>query len=154
LGFTLVELVIVVALLGIFAAGLITIINPANQLKHSRDSKRKSDMKQIQAALELYRSDQGVYPDQGISNTVANCDSNTSMKDDCSAPQVTYLQSVPKDPKSSNNYYYCTDPGCGATTGGYKLYACLERNDSERATGTPPAYLGCASGYYYFVQNP
>ena len=144
-GFTLVEIIIVVALIGVLAGGLITILDPAGQLKSSRDSKRKSDLKQIQAALELYRADQGIYPDNSdIGYDVANNPSNTSLVDNPTYVQATYLQTVPKDPRSSAHYYYC------------RIYACLEKsNDPDRTTGTPPSYLGCASGSsYMFVTNP
>ncbi len=158
-GFTFVEIIIVIAVIGILAAGLITILDPAGQLKGSRDSKRKSDIKQIQAALELYRADQGAYPDSTdaeFGNDIANYNSNSSFVDNPASVQVTYLQSVPKDPKSPNgHYYYCTSSACGVTNG-YRIYSCLEKtNDPDRATGTPPAYLGCESGAsYMFVTNP
>ncbi len=149
-----------VALIGVLAGGLITILDPAGQLKGSRDSKRKADLKQIQAALELYRADKGSYPDASSDsnpdNSVANCDSGTTLKDACSGTEATYLQTVPKDPKSPNgHYYYCTSRACGVTNG-YRIYSCLEKtNDPDKATGTPPAYLGCASGAsYMFVTNP
>ena len=158
-GFSLVEVIIVVALIGVLAGGLITILDPAGQLKGSRDSKRKADLKQIQAALELYRADQGSYPDSTdaeFGNDVANYNSNSSFVDNPVSVQVTYLQTVPKDPKSPNgHYYYCTSRACGVTNG-YRIYSCLEKtNDPDKATGTPPAYLGCASGAsYMFVTNP
>ncbi len=155
-GFTLVEIIIVVALIGVLAGGLITIIDPAGQLKGSRDSKRKSDLKQIQAALELYRADQGTYPDTSdIGNDAANYNTNSSLVDDPSDVQATYLQTVPKDPKSSAHYYYCTSSTCGASSG-YRIYACLEKsNDPDRATtgSFPTGY--CATGSsFIFVTNP
>lgn len=155
----MVEILIVVAIVGILAGGLITIIDPAGQLKGSRDSKRKADLKQIQAALELYRADQGSYPDASVDsnpdNSVANCDSGTTLKDDCSGTQATYLQSVPKDPKSSAHYYYCTSSTCGVNSG-YRIYACIEKSsDPDRETGSTPSYLGCPTdSFYMYVTNP
>ncbi len=155
-GFTLVEIIIVVALIGVLAGGLITIIDPAGQLKSSRDSKRKADLKQIQAALELYRADQGTYPDNSdIGYDAANYNTNTSLVDDPTDVQATYLQTVPKDPKSSAHYYYCTSSACGVSSG-YRIYACLEKsNDPDRSTSStfPSGY--CAAGSsFIFVTNP
>lgn len=156
-GFTLVEIIIVVALIGVLAGGLITIIDPAGQLKGSRDSKRKADLKQIQAALELYRADMGSYPDNSdIGTDAANNSTNTSLVDNPSSVQITYLQTVPKDPKSSAHYYYCTSSSCGVTSG-YRIYACLEKsNDPNRASGVTPAYIGCplSAPYYMYETNP
>ncbi len=51
-GFTLVELLIVIAVLGVLATiGIMTF--PAAQ-KRARDTRRRSDLKQYQTALELY----------------------------------------------------------------------------------------------------
>lgn len=155
-GFTLVEIIIVVAIIGILAGGLIAIIDPAGQLKGSRDSKRKADLKQIQAALELYRADQGVYPDPSETGTdAANNSTNTSLVDDPLNIQATYLPTVPKDPKSGAHYYYCANSSCGASSG-YKLYACLEKtNDPDRATtGTFPSGFCAAGSSFISVTNP
>lgn len=155
-GFTLVEIIIVVALIGVLAGGLITILDPAGQLKGSRDSKRKSDLKQIQAALELYRADQGTYPDNSdIGYDVANNPSNTSFVDYPTNVQATYLQTVPKDPRSNAHYYYCTSSTCGVTSG-YRIYACLEKsNDPDRATtGSFPTGYCAAGSSFIFVTNP
>ncbi len=157
-GFTLVEIIIVVAIIGVLAGGLIAIIDPAGQLKGSRDSKRKADLKQIQAALELYRADQGIYPSSTgaeFGNDVANYSANSSLVDDPADVQVTYLPTVPKDPKSGTHYYYCASSSCGVSSG-YRLYACLEKtNDPDRATsGSFPSGF-CASGSsFIFVTNP
>ena len=54
-GFTLVELLIVVAIIGILSTLLMA--NFIGVRQRARDAQRKADLRQIQSALELYRSD-------------------------------------------------------------------------------------------------
>jgi len=59
-GFTLVELLVVMAILGV----LVTLIGTAFRTAQARgrDVQRKSDLKQIANALELFFNDYGFYP--------------------------------------------------------------------------------------------
>ena len=59
-GFTLMELLIVVAIIGILSSIVLASLNAARM--KSRDAKRYSDIKQIQTALELYYNENGRYP--------------------------------------------------------------------------------------------
>ena len=59
-GFTIVELLIVIVVIGILAAITIVAYNGVQQ--RSRDSKRLSDMSAIKKALELYKTDTGTFP--------------------------------------------------------------------------------------------
>jgi general secretion pathway protein G len=87
-GFTLIEVLVVVALIGILSAILVANYNDAR--KNSRDKIRKSDLKSIQLAVELYKSQNSTYP--------ANI----------SSLSPTYLASVPVDP-SGSSYSYTTN---------------------------------------------
>lgn len=59
-GFTLVELLIVIAIVGILiAVGSASFLTASKQ---SRDTRRKADIEQIRQALEIYRSENGAYP--------------------------------------------------------------------------------------------
>ncbi|MDO8504371.1 MAG: type II secretion system protein [Candidatus Liptonbacteria bacterium] len=59
-GFTLIEMLIVVAIIGILASVVIVGIGPAQ--KKARDARRAADLRQVQTALELYYGKAGQYP--------------------------------------------------------------------------------------------
>ena len=139
----MVEILIVVAIIGVLVGAFITILDPANQLRGSRDSKRKSNLQQIRTALELYRADCGSYPN-AVSNAVPSPLSNPRTGS-CPNSPITYLQSVPRDPKTNVPYTYSPS---GSTS--YQLIACLERINDPEGSGA------CAggSGRNYTVTNP
>ena len=160
-GFTLIELLTVIALLGALAGIVLIAIDPNAQLGRARDTQRKSDIRQLQSALEIYRSDNGDYP-----TSLINCPTtgiktylgNAAASSPCT---VTYLSKVPNDPK-----YNASDPTAywnggiylysqsGST---YKIDACLEnKTDNDKFdTSTSPGGSGtCKSGLYYEVTNP
>ncbi|KKT84374.1 MAG: hypothetical protein UW82_C0023G0001, partial [candidate division WWE3 bacterium GW2011_GWC2_44_9] len=56
-GFTLVELLVVIAIVVILAGALFLIINPANLLMKARDSKRVSELTELNKALALALAD-------------------------------------------------------------------------------------------------
>lgn len=62
LGFTLVELLIVIALLGVLAAAVLAAINPLEQANRARDAKYKSDASQLLAAVDRYFVSKDEFP--------------------------------------------------------------------------------------------
>ncbi|MBI2033248.1 MAG: prepilin-type N-terminal cleavage/methylation domain-containing protein [Candidatus Levybacteria bacterium] len=123
-GFTLIELLIVVAIIGILSSLLLS--NLIGVRQRARDAQRKSDVRQIQSALELYRADTGAYP-----TTLPSCTQALTSEDGT----VSYMSKIPCDPlydssQATNNfqYYYYHDD-----TGAYCLRACLENlNDGQK----------------------
>lgn len=62
LGFTLVELLIVVALLGVLAAAVLAAINPLEQANRARDTRFRSDASQLLASIDRYFVTQDEFP--------------------------------------------------------------------------------------------
>ncbi|CAN5158326.1 hypothetical protein BH11PAT1_BH11PAT1_3180 [soil metagenome] len=145
-GFTLIELLVVIAIIGILAAVTLAAIDPFGQFKKARDAQRKSDLKQIQTALELYNQDVGSYPDAVLFDS----------------PWGTYMQKVPQDPEGKSYYYRKTLSGAG-----YQLYTSLDRDNDPQGcaaigscdlsvtdcTGTVPSAL-CNYGVSSSNQSP
>ena len=101
-GFTLIELMIVVVILGLLA----TIIMPKilDRPEQARRTKAKVDIRNIQSALALFKTDTGYFPStsEGLEALVGN-------------PGVEgyndegYLERTPKDPWG--NHYVYISPG-------------------------------------------
>lgn len=122
-GFTLIELIVAMAILAIVTSGLLA--NFINSQKKARDAQRKSDLKQIQNALEAYLNDHDIYPsDSG--GIIGGVDWGDEFSDAPDEPGTIYMKVVPEDPSSDKNYYYVQTQSGAA----YRLYACLE-NDKD-----------------------
>jgi len=136
-GFTLIELLIVIAIIGVLAALLMA--NFVGVRQRSRDAQRKSDLRQIQSALELYRADESSYPAAfpacGASLT------GTTISN-------VYIQKLPCDPVTGNTYSYTPS---GTPSMSYELIACLENvNDSQKDS----VNVCGATGWSLTLQNP
>ena len=59
-GFTLIELLVVIGIIGLLATFAVTQLSGSTS--KARDARRKSDLKNLQKALELYYSDNNAYP--------------------------------------------------------------------------------------------
>ena len=99
-GFSLIEIMVVVVILGILASLVVPKI--ISRPDDARIVKAKQDVLAIQSALDLYRLDNGVYPttDQGLMALVQKPSSNPQPRD-----WKPYLKSVPNDPWGKNYLY-------------------------------------------------
>src|SRR6185437_9866953 len=103
-GFTLIELIIVIGILGVLAIFLLASLNPLAQFSKARDAQRKSDLSQIQKALEQYYQDNGKYPQNDSSYHIVNVNGQSvSWGSSLWSP---YLDTVPADPQTSRQYLY------------------------------------------------
>jgi len=85
--FTLIEILVVATIIGLLAAA--STISYSQLSKETRNNRRKVDLDQIRSALEMYRSNNDVYP---------------ASLNDLTTP-VVYLKSIPSDPKSPTYSY-------------------------------------------------
>lgn len=136
-GFTLIELLVAISIIGVLASFLLA--NFVGVRQRARDGLRKSDLRQIQSALELYRSDQSTYP-----NSLPGCGSSLVLGG------TTYMRKIPCDPSSGAVYTYSV--GSGNAT--YSIIACLE-NGNDQQLDTPRANCsGSTILWKYTLQNP
>jgi prepilin-type N-terminal cleavage/methylation domain-containing protein len=116
-GFTLIELMIVVSLTIVMSTILVG--NFFHSLASGKDAKRKSDIKEIQTALEQYYSACGnSYPvfAGGIIPTAIFCPN----------PSIMINKAVPQDP-SVISPYYCPNPvATNCTRDLYTICATME----------------------------
>lgn len=62
LGFTMIELLIVIAVLGVLAVAVLATINPIEQINRGRDTGSRGDAEQLLSAIDRYNATQGLWP--------------------------------------------------------------------------------------------
>lgn len=92
-GFTLIEIMVVVVILGILAALIAP--NVISRIDEAQVTKVKQDIRAIESALKLYRLDRFRYPstEEGLAAL-----STPPNDPDAPWPEGGYLDRVPKDP--------------------------------------------------------
>ncbi len=105
-GFTLIEIMVVVVILGILAAVIIPRIS--GKPEQAKRIKAITDIKSIETALSLFMLDNGFYPstEQGLEALVTQ---PTSGRIPNNYQEGGYLKKVPHDPW--NNFYLYISPG-------------------------------------------
>ncbi|MFC1653592.1 type II secretion system protein [Patescibacteria group bacterium] len=128
-GFTLMELLIVMVILGI----LTTLVagNFSASQERARDTRRKGDLEALADALEIYYNDKGNFPPANAGN-MEGCgagDAQTCTWGQEMADQngTIYMSKIPAESSSARNYYYDSD----GTNQWYAIYARLE-NDEDK----------------------
>lgn len=124
--FTLVEILVVVTIISLLAS--IAAVSYSRFVKQSRDARRKTDIEQIRAAIELYRNFNGAYPTPvpATSGMLFGLATGTIIDG-----ATTYMSRIPNDPMSSGpstNTYYYTSSG---TFQDYTLCAYIEGGETS-----------------------
>jgi len=143
-GFTLVELLVVVSLIGVLATLVLANLNSGRQ--RVRDAQRKSDVRNIQTALRLYYNDNAGYPGSS-SGKIVGCDGTCEWGAMWQNDDITYMNVLPGDPLTTQSYRY-TSSGAGSET--YTLEACFENKSDDKGVVTSDT-TWCPSGWEYTV---
>lgn len=139
--FTLIEVLVVSTIIAVLTA--IGIVSYARINMRSRDAKRKSDMEQIRSALEMYRADNGSYPNTGAPNF-------TDVSNLAAVLVPSYMAGIPSDPKSPTQEYryQATNP----VSGKYYGYCLSARIESENPVDT--CTPNTVNNHNYGLRNP
>ncbi len=144
--FTLIELLVVIAIIGVLSALLLP--NYMSARERSRDAQRKSDLKQIQKALEMYRQDKSpqAFPTAAPSNRFGACGQSFSNG------TIIYLNQIPCDPLNTTPYYYLPNN----TNLTYELCSCLENvGDPDPTPASICSGISCGSNQKkYGISQP
>ena len=106
-GFTLLELLIVIAIIGLLTAIILVAVD-ASKAK-ARDVGRATQLQEFMKALELYYIEHGVYPADGVADAGAAIPLIQGGGVGNALAASGYLSFVPPDPEYSlnNGYLYC-----------------------------------------------
>ncbi len=152
--FTLVELIIVIAIVAILAGAIFVAIDPARRLHEARNARRWSAVNTILDAVKKFQTDNdGTHYDEIVNS---NTDTNYVIGTDgsgclgtCGSVPVddecidfldmgaAYISVIPKDPKTgteSNTGYYFNR----SSVAGFLVGACLPEGEGASGSGTPP----------------
>lgn len=130
-GFTLIEILVVVAIIGILAAAIVVTVNSARV--SSRDSKRIADLKELQTALQFYFDKNTTYPD--------------TLDDLVTGGQIAQ---VPLDPSTRQQYFYDLVGGGS----GFHLAANLEDPKNKALKSDKDSVSDSINGADGTIANP
>jgi len=145
--FTLIEILVVMAIIGILAS--VGLGNFQSAQVKARDSKRKAELNQVAKSLEVYFNDKKQYPLSSATGEILGCTNESA----CTLGAVfqdendtIYMINLPIDPKSpAYDYSYLSADGTS-----YQLYARLENTKdgdvNHDVDENPLVYSGVSCG--------
>lgn len=157
-GFTFLEILVTTVIIGVMTA--VIVVSYSSASKTTRDARRKKDLGNIQAALEIYKLQNGEYPDS------SSCVSGGGWTwPNCIAPlwipglDESYIPTIPVDPKGNvNGYIGSTTPNPPDHTYNYQrltpttyyLLTRLENEEDPTVNGGTYGFTG--EGIYVLVE--
>lgn len=148
-GLTLLELIVIMAMISIFVLSLFSVINPGRQLEKSQDGQRRNEINQIKNALDLYYNDNSCYP------------TSIPFGEEWRVGNTVYMNEVPKGISCENDpskcYIYFAEGSCPQWNAVFaKLSeppvrgescnleaACLPQNYSDEWICTSSGFVNC-----------
>jgi prepilin-type N-terminal cleavage/methylation domain-containing protein len=146
-GFTLIELIVVIAIIAVLAGVVMVILNPAAILEKARDTKRMEDLDTLNKVIHLAVLDEEIAL-QNTSGVCPTCRSNALP-----SPEIQdiggvtgwvkyetigdiglgkFLPALPVDPLNNDDYHY----SFASTETGWEINAKLESPDNQYAMET------------------
>jgi prepilin-type N-terminal cleavage/methylation domain-containing protein len=167
-GFTLIEMLVVIAIIAILSGIIITNLSGAKG--KARDSKRVSDLGNIQMALELYFDRCNSYPISPLNSTGSGC---TKFNTNTNAMYTfsDFMSPIPTAPNANEVYNYKPEPNTSANyLRSYMLQTTLESpnavqkdsiKEADKANyscSSPPIYcyndISASPDNYYCLASP
>lgn len=130
-GFTLIELITVIIIIGILAT--LILVNLTSARERTRDAARKGDLNTLRATLESYYGRHGAYPDdtfEGAETSEDDSANNSWCTSYCEGLEGQgtptfyqvqsegFIQRLPVDPLNTNEFYYGFEPSCSIGSSG------------------------------------
>ncbi len=157
-GFTFLEVLVSTVIIAVMTA--IIVVSYSSASRSSRDARRKKDLANIQAALEIYKLHNGEYPDSSA------CVSGSGWTwPGCLTPlwipglTADYIPTIPEDPKGDGNGFLGnTSPSTPdytynyqqVTPASYFLLTRLENTEDPALNGAQYGFSG--EGIYVLVE--
>jgi type II secretory pathway pseudopilin PulG len=124
-GFSIVELVVIVAVLAVLAGVLVPRVS--NQMAFSRDERRLADMNRVRHAIDQFYADKGYYPPADQNTSYGGWDVSHDSTFIQALAKEGYLEQDARDPVNDETYHYRYfvyekgSYGCKGTTRFYVL---------------------------------
>lgn len=106
-GFSLIELLVVISIIGLLASIVMTSLN-STRVK-ARDTKRLASIRQIQTALEMYYNTNGTYPMMGA--WINSVDGDANWLTSFATALQPFISSLPNDATATGYRYRITNDG-------------------------------------------
>ncbi len=122
-GFTLVEILIVVVILGILAAIVVPMFSDASI--QSRNSAISNDLQKVRGLIELYKfhhnDELPAFTGETSNDFIRRMTTKTDIYGDAGTNYGPYLNKVPKNPFSGKNSVRIDGAAAGANTDGWRF---------------------------------